>query len=194
MNFLYVFTNDILNFSEFQICIQNEPLSIDKKIIFCIPVADKSILERLEIKENENIKIDNFSNWKLWIKRLIDHLDQNEIKKDQQSFMETSLENIKISVVEENTKLNEMLNKINNFRSNVKKIQNNLDSIKKIKLVTPVIPSERLTIRSELFSLDDCKKWIENKSMNPKTNRKIDLDGPTYKKIEMMSKIYGLLK
>lgn len=30
----------------------------------------------------------------------------------------------------------------------------------------------------------DCKQWSKNKSINPSTNRKIKLDGPTYKKIQ----------
>ena len=234
MNFLYVLTNDRIQFRNIQVCIQNESIPNDKKVIFCYPVNDKSILLRLGIEENENILLDNLESWKIWMKRLIDELtdynfeqekeleteQQTEQEKNQEKFpetareitqeenktveekssiLETSLENIKFSIAEENTKLNQMLTKINSFKTNVMKIQNNLHSIKKYKMPTiqsnipQVFASERPSRMTSAITLDECKKWLKNKSMNPKTNRKIETDGPTYKKFELMSQIYGLL-
>jgi hypothetical protein len=34
------------------------------------------------------------------------------------------------------------------------------------------------------YTKEECKEWMENKNRNPKTNRKIKTNGPTYKKIE----------
>ena len=108
--------------------------------------------------------------------------EQLKLSKPDES-LSNSLENIKFTIAEENTKLNNMLHKISMFKTNVMKIQNNLHSIKKYKLPTttqntipPIFASERPSRNNtqELITLDDCKQWLKNKSMNPKTNRKIE--------------------
>lgn len=122
-------------------------------------------------------------------------------KSQSDETLSNSLENIKFTIAEENTKLTSLLHKISMFKTNVSKIQNNLQSIKKYKLPTnanhppPVFVSERPSkSTTEVITFDECKQWLKNKSINPKTNRKIETDGPTYKKFLLMSQMYGLLK
>ena len=44
--------------------------------------------------------------------------------------------------------------------------------------------------QDEGFSKKECQQWLKNKSVNPKTNRKISEDGKIYKKIEKQCKNY----
>jgi len=44
--------------------------------------------------------------------------------------------------------------------------------------------------QDEGFTKKECQQWLKNKSVNPKTNRKISEDGKIYKKIEKQCKKY----
>ena len=56
-----------------------------------------------------------------------------------------------------------------------KKIEKDCDKKKKVKKVKK---------KSLLYTKEECNQWNNNKNKNPKTNRKIKVNGPTYKKIE----------
>jgi hypothetical protein len=164
---------------------------------------EKNIEDKDEKNKHEQGKLTESKNKKEKEKEPQKEKEINSEDQSERQFTESQneLENIKFTVVEENTKLTNMLHKISMFKTNVIKIQNNLQSIKKYKLPTnlssippPVFASERPSRSTEVLSYDDCKHWLKNKSINPKTNRKIDIDGPTYKKFQLMSQMYGLLK
>ena len=108
------------------------------------------------------------------------------------------LEDMNVKVVDETSNVGNLLNKIQAFKTNISKINKSLDSVRKIKLPPPaIIQSERIRkqIHSneiEIFSINECKEWIKNKSINPKTGRKIEIDGPTFKKFQNTCKLYKL--
>jgi len=39
--------------------------------------------------------------------------------------------------------------------------------------------------KSDLFTKEECEKWLKDKSINPRTNRKIKENGPVYKSLEL---------
>lgn len=42
------------------------------------------------------------------------------------------------------------------------------------------------------LTLQEVEQWLTNKTINPKTNREIKIDGPTYKLFEKAQKLYNL--
>jgi hypothetical protein len=58
-----------------------------------------------------------------------------------------------------------------------------------------IIPRVQMTPRGkgDNLTLEECKIWMKNKTVNPRTGRNIDINGPTYKKIEFMARMYKLI-
>jgi hypothetical protein len=148
----------------------------------------------LDIKDNlnETNKINNLS------KSTGSKIMIEEEEKKRLGF----LENISFKIAEENHQVNNILNKLNTFRTNISKANKNLDSLRKYKYpvsssIPQVIQSERprsmvTDSKQEIITVEDCRLWVKNKLLNPKTGRKIDENGPTYKKFQMMTKMYKL--
>jgi hypothetical protein len=130
--------------------------------------------------------------------------DETKIVIDKQRLM--FLENISFKIAEETQQVSHILNKLQSFKTNIHRANKNIDSLKKYKHSnhTPnVIQSERPRgktvsvwkdqIDTSVFTIEECKIWVKNKSINPKTSRKIEENGPTYKRIQTIAKMYKLL-
>lgn len=121
------------------------------------------------------------------------------------------LENISFKISEEKKYLNTMLNRLDTFQKTISRSNRNLESLRKnINIINIPIsvkserpralekpPQPRASIKKDnkqdVITIEDCKMWIKNKTINPKTGRKIDENGPTYKRFQTMSKIYKLI-
>ena len=119
-------------------------------------------------------------------------------------------ENLSLKIFAETENVNQILNKVQSFKSNVNKINQTLDSLRRFKAVTGLtqipsaVQSERprgpapvpqATPRGgvDVLTLEECKIWMKNKSVNPRTGRTIDVNGPTYKRIQAMARMYRLI-
>lgn len=114
-----------------------------------------------------------------------------------------------LKIFEESKNVNQILTKVQTFKSNVTKMNQTLDSLKRFRNITgmsQVIQSERPRAKdptptvqatprgqADHLTINECRTWIRNKTTNPRTGRRIEENGPTYKKFESMAKIYKLL-
>ena len=104
------------------------------------------------------------------------------------------------NILEEPHRINNKIKRLDSLRSNISKANKILDSvrIRRDPVVPSIVQSERPrgkngNIDSDIITLTDCKNWINDKLVNPKTGRRISENGPTYKRFEMMSRIYKLI-
>jgi hypothetical protein len=137
-------------------------------------------------------------------------------------------ENLNLKIFAETTNVNHILTRVQTFKSNVSKINQTLDSLRRFKAVTgltqtvqserprgparvpqapvtqapitngppvPAVPEVQATPRGgmDVLTIDECKTWMKNKSVNPRTGRTIDVNGPTYRRIQAMAKMYRLI-
>lgn len=133
-----------------------------------------------------------------------------EIKRDNQQTK--TFDNFTFKIFEEMSSVNHLLTKVQTFKSNVSKVNKSLESLRRFRDITGIpyvpqserprmgtisssVPTIQMTPRSkgENLTLDECKNWMKNKRVNPRTGRIIDINGPTYKKIEFMAKMYKLM-
>ena len=121
-----------------------------------------------------------------------------------------SFDGLNLKIFQEMSNVNHILNKVQSFKANVAKVNDTLESLRRFKNITGIpslIQSERPRATSnmkapvvqetprgqnEILTLEECKIWMKNKTVNPRTGRKIEENGPTYKRIQMMAKMYKL--
>jgi hypothetical protein len=177
-----------------------------KKLInYCIEsivISSPSISEKIESSGNtisvpiENLNIEQSNTFSDLSKN--ENIQEDFIQEDNRLKF---LENISVKIAHETTQVNTILDKLNTFRSNISKVNKNLESLRKYKNPTKIpniVQSERprtisRTSEHDIFSIEECKKWIRNKLLNPKTNRKIEENGPTYTKLQTISRLYKLI-
>jgi hypothetical protein len=127
-------------------------------------------------------------------------------------------ENLNLKIFAETANVNQILTKVQSFKSNVNKINQTLESLRRFKSITGIapqafqserprgapvqapapvsVPSVQATPRrgvTDVLTLEECKIWMKNKTVNPRTGREIDVNGPTYKRIQAMAKMYRLI-
>jgi hypothetical protein len=124
-------------------------------------------------------------------------------------------EKLNLKIFEETSNVNQILTKVRSFKTNVSKINQTLDSLRRFKSNTGIdpqvvqserpraaqvaaqgsIPSIQATPRGglDILTLEECKIWMKNKTINPRTGRSIDVNGPTYKRIQAMTRMYRLI-
>ena len=161
-------------------CDQFEKHDLKKLILFCMEKIQ--LFNENEILPEPPVPVVNDNN--------IDGMDRQRL-----SF----LENINIKISEENQQVSHILNRLQVFKTNILRANQNLDSLRKYKNQMneppPVFQSERPRGNSDLnetITIEECKLWMKNKLVNPKSGRKIDQNGPTYKKFQSMVKLYKL--
>jgi hypothetical protein len=138
---------------------------------------------------------------------VIQNVSVESEKKDERF---KSFDDFTLKIFEEMSSVNHILNKVQTFKSNMSLVNKTLESLRRFKTITgipEVIQSEKPRERIaknisrvqatprrqvEILTLEECKTWMKNKTINPQTGRKIDVNGPTYKRIEMTAKMYRL--
>jgi hypothetical protein len=184
---------DIQSSSDVKIDLQpSQVIEETQKIVEQIPKVEES-----KVEEVKSIVVDDTP-------KIVE--DSNVIS-DKQRF--AFLENITFKIAEESQQVTHILNKLQSFKKNIHRANQNIDSLKKYKhpIHTPsVIQSERprtmidKTDRlskghgdTSVITIEECKIWVKNRLLNPKTGRKIEENGPTYKRLYTMSKFYKLM-
>ena len=210
MNYFYIIQTDVNKYK----LGHTSPAHNDPKLILQVPfVMDASILQSKWNSENPEITHEDLPDL---LSFCISHLKKEVLVEPSspsiipeslpQDASENTLEKLTIPLLVEphHQEYQQILQKVDSFKNNILKFQKNLESIKNLKLPTKntqtkleipkVFHSERPRGQQEndFITKEDCKKWIKNKTVNPKTGRKIDVGGPTYKKFEIMTKTYGI--
>jgi hypothetical protein len=208
MNYFYIKHSEE---NKYKLGFTSQPIYDSKIILQIICKLDLHLLQKEFQWTEENPEIIH-TDLKQLLLFCITHLQLPEIKKEVPVVVNpdensSSNENLTINLLpeENHQEFHQILQKVDSFKNNILKFQKNLESIKNLKLpvkntqtklvIPKVFHSERPSrggSENDFITKEDCKKWIQNKTINPKTGRKIDIGGPTYKKFEIMSRTYGV--
>jgi hypothetical protein len=120
---------------------------------------------------------------------------KEDIKKSKSAEIEDVKEQKKIESTKDEClkwKTNKLVNpktnrKIEKDKATYNKLKKDCDSYK-----TPVIEESKKIIKNskDEFTKEECLKWKSNKLVNPRTNRKIEKDKPTYNKLNKLCDKY----
>lgn len=157
---------------------------------------------------SENGLIDNSENKNIDISGIHTVTNETQVKDERLK----SFEGFNLKIFQEMSNVNHILDRVQEIKSNVARVNKTLDSLRRFKNITgipDVVQSERPRVtgtisrnipvvqatprgQNEILTLEECKIWMKNKTVNPRTGRTIDINGPTYKRIQTMAKMYKL--
>jgi hypothetical protein len=204
MNYLYIKHSEE---NKYKIGFTSHPM-VDVNLILQVQgQLDVEVLKKEFQWSEENNEICH-NDLKQLLSFCISHLQIPDKKTTPKDTSENPLEKLTINLgpEEPHQEFRQILQKVDLFKNNIMKFQKNLESIKNLKLpikntqskleIPKVFHSERpsrgLNLSDESITREDCKLWIKNKTINPKTGRKIEIGGPTYRKFESLSRNYLL--